>query len=159
MCHASSPIKNIEDIEKIKKYLLKNRKIQYYIIFVIGIETGLSSKNIFTLKVNNIKCHYLFFNEQRFFLDGNFYNYILKYIDSQMLKPEDFLFNIKSHSLNEYLNKIIKELNLNIKHIGVNTMRKTFGYNVYKKTNDINLLKKIFNSYNIDFIKKYIEVE
>ncbi|MCG4734451.1 hypothetical protein L0M92_12650, partial [Casaltella massiliensis] len=47
------PIKNIEDINKIKKYL-KSKNLRNYLIFVMGINTGIKTCQILNLKIEDI---------------------------------------------------------------------------------------------------------
>jgi len=44
----------------------------------------------------------------------------------------------------------------NIEEIGTHTLRKTFGYHFYKKTNDIALLMELFNHSSQSITLRYI---
>ena len=49
-----NPIKNLKDIEKIKRYLLKMDNKRNYCLFVVGINVGLRISDLLSLKLNDV---------------------------------------------------------------------------------------------------------
>lgn len=164
------PIKNIDDIEKMKVKLKKHGD-KYFIMFILGINTGLRISDIVKLKVDDVKDKDRVFirekktgKEKIFIINSDVKKSISNFINNHNLKDEDFLiFSNKGGHLERsqayvILNKAAKECDLNIK-IGTHTMRKTFGYWYYKRYNDVAKLMQIFNHSSPSITKKYIGLD
>lgn len=145
------PLKDIEDIEKIKNYYLsQDSYIGYrdYTSFVIGINTGLRCGDIVTLKWST------FFDN-----DGQIYNKIIfKEEKTKKFRPiyinesvkdalrlfwtkseshEGYIFSsqrnphIDTNTLYRYLKEAAKSVGITF-NVGSHTIRKTWGYHQYK---------------------------
>ena len=162
------PIRDKAKIEEMKTELLK-RGYRDYMLFVIGINTGLRIGDILDLKVSDVKDKtHITLNEQkttkakRFMINEQLKEEIDRYING--MHPQDYLFvsqkgeNRPISRVQAYriLNSIAKELRL--EEIGTHTLRKTFGYWHYKKYKDVAILQSLFNHSSPSVTLEYIGV-
>ena len=161
------PIKKIEDIQKIKKYLAK--KTRDVLLFSFGINTGLRISDILSLDVGDVKDRdYIEIREKKTNKYKKFpLNRFLKAEIEEFVKdkpPEQPLFYTQKHcrldraQAYRILNKAAQAVGVK-ERIGTHTLRKTFGYHHYKKYNDIVLLQKIFNHSSPSVTLRYIGIE
>lgn len=162
------PIRDKEQIKKVKQ-VLKQSNQRNYLLFVLGINSGLRISDILKLKVKDVKNKkYIEIKEQKtkkykkFPITKTLKLCIDKYINSKL--SEDWLFESKRGSqpitrVQAY--RIICNacnnagINLNI---GTHTLRKTFGYHFYQEKKDIVILQKIFNHSTPDITLRYIGI-
>ena len=165
--HIVEPIREIQKIEQVKALLLENRE-RDFVLFELGINTGLRISDILKLKVSDVRNKkYIKVVEK-------------KTKKSRMIiitpKMENILQNYtKDKDLTEYLfpsrkggNPITRVqayriLNsvcrlLEIQHIGTHSLRKTFGYHLYNKTKDVVLIQSILNHSSPKITLRYIGV-
>lgn len=168
------PIRNQKQIKGMCNYL-KSKDEKYYIMFVLGIQTGLRVSDILNLKVSDIenmrekrikekktqKTRFLLLNEKT-------YTEIKHYISSEGLKEDDYLIYSRKHGEDStrpisrvQAYRILQEAgeSCGIESIGTHTMRKTFGYHYYKKTQNIAVLMRIFNHSSQSITLRYIGIE
>lgn len=161
------PIKKIEDIQKIKKYLAK--KPRDGLLFSFGINTGLRISDILSLDVWDVKGRdYIEIREKKtnkykkFPLNRFLKEEIELFVKNKL--PEQPLFYTQKHcrldrtQAYRILNKASQAVGVK-ERIGTHTLRKTFGYHQYKKYNDIVLLQKIFNHSSPLVTLRYIGIE
>ena len=154
-----SPIKSREKIKNICKYL-KLTNERNYILFLLGIYSGLRISDILRLKVKNVKNKTHFeLREQK---TGKTQRLIINDVLKKELKTycqnmdnEDYL--IPSRVLDnagkqrpisrQQSYNILKNLadEFDLENIACHSMRKTFGFHYYQNTHDIATLQKIFN--------------
>lgn len=163
------PIKKKEDIEQFANYLFKT-SFKFYVIFILGINTGLRVSDILNLKVEDVKNKdRVFIREQKtgknkqFPLNKKLQKLLkdyLKTIDNESNMPifigergDKLHRSIVYRALNEAKDKCKMKIS-----IGTHTMRKTFGYHFYKKYNDVVLLQKILNHSSPDITLRYIGI-
>lgn len=164
------PIKNLCDIEKIKLYLKENNK-RNYLLFVMGINTGIKSNQILNLKLrdvvdNNYKIKgYIYIDNKKYFINEAISKVIKEFLEKNELDLNSYLFEsqksdlpINRSHLYRILNKAVNECNIDI-HIGNETLRKTFGYHYYYKTRDVKYLKDIFNQASQKTLFEYLGIE
>lgn len=157
-------IKDKKQIDKVKAILRKN-SFRDYMLFVMGINTGLrisdllnlTFKDVFgdaraisdTIKVREKKTG----KTKTFFVNETVKKAMQEYIkDVDVVKPSGYLFASRKGE-NKPISRIQAYRIINdacgiakIKgSIGTHTLRKTFGYWAYKQGIDITLLMKIFN--------------
>lgn len=162
------PIRDMETIQKMKNELLKGG-LRNYMLFNIGINTGLRVSDILNLKVVDVKDKtHITINEQktgkpkRILINSNLKKDIDQYIYN-MTKDEILFKSRKGDNkplsrVQAYriLNKAAN--NLSLSEIGTHTMRKTFGYWHYKIYKDIAILQNIFNHSSPSITLRYIGI-
>lgn len=169
------PIKNIKDIERLKKWF-KDFDIRYYTIFIIGLYSGLRISDILGLNDSDVKDKtYIEVTEQktgkskRFPLNEEVQQVIKDYLNWKSKKgiwsfSKDALFVGKQHGRIEKsqvwrnIKRAIDDLGID-GNFGTHTMRKTFGYHHYKQNHDVALLQKIFNHSSPFITLRYIGIE
>lgn len=161
------PIRNIEDIKKIKEILSKNQR--NYLLFMMGINCGLRISDILNLDIKDVKeKNYIQLKEKKtgkykkIPINENLKTIIKNFTKNKNINEPLFLssFNNRMDRFRAY--SIIKESCKKIgleENIGTHSMRKTFGYHHYKKFKDIVLLQKILNHSNPATTLRYIGIE
>ncbi|MBJ8037020.1 MULTISPECIES: site-specific integrase [Bacillus cereus group] len=161
------PIRDPEQIQQIKEYL-KEKNARNYILFVMGINTGLRISDILKLKVGDVQGSHISMREMK---TGK-----QKRIQiTSSLKRELKWFN-EGRGVEEYLLKSRKGKNrpigrsmaykilkstaaeFGLDEIGTHTLRKTYGYHMYMQTKNIALLMEIFNHSSEKVTLRYIGV-
>lgn len=163
------PIKEMCDIDKIKLYLRKSNK-RNYLLFVIGINTGIKSNQLLSLKLKDVVDDrykvkmYLNIDNKKYFINKPIRQAIDEFLEDNKLQLNSYLFEsqksdfpINRSQLYKILNKAVSECNIDI-HIGNETLRKTFGYHYYHKTRDIKYLKEIFNQASQKTLFEYLDI-
>lgn len=140
-----NPIKNIGDIEKVKRHLIKNNKLRDYCLFVVGINIGLRISDLLKLRIKDvwlqdeIRIVEQKTNKTRAIkLNAACRDAVNVYLNSsQEFAEEDFLF--KSRKGDAAINKSSAHKLINswcdacrIKgNFGTHSLRKTFAYHLY----------------------------
>ena len=161
------PIRNKTEITKIKEKLKLNSR--NYLLFCIGINTGLRISDILNLDIKDVKNkNYISLKEQKTGTYKKFpINSSLKKIIDQYTKHKNVQSPLFTTRFNNRMDRItayriitsackgiVKDTN-----IGTHTLRKTFGYHHYKQFKDIAMLQKIFNHYSCAVTLRYIGIE
>jgi integrase len=162
------PIRDKETISKFKNELLKNG-LRDYMLFTIGINTGLRISDILELKVSDVKdkSHISIIEKKtkkakRFYINSSLRTEIDKYIIN--MNGDEYLFQSREGSNNpmsrvrayQILNDVAKILK--VEEVGTHTLRKTFGYWHYKQHKDIAILQDIFNHSAPSVTLRYIGI-
>lgn len=167
-------VQPIRDKNKIEEMKIELRKRCYrdYLLFLVGVNTGLRISDIIKLKVidvlnadRTIKSHITIIEQKtkkrkQFKINSTLAIEFLEY--TKNMKMADYLFTsrkginkpitrIQAYRL---LNAVAKKIGL--EEIGTHTLRKTFGYHFYKKTKDIVMLQKLFNHSSPSITLRYI---
>ena len=165
------PIRDRAKIDQMKNNL-KSQKDKYYIMFVIGINTGLRISDLRMLRVKDVlgKEH-INIREQktgkqkRFLINSMLQEEIQAYVSKNGKTEEEYLIQSQKGE-----NKpLSRGQAYNILHhaarkcgitdcIGTHTMRKTFGYWYYKQYQDIAMLQDIFNHSSPSVTMRYIGI-
>ena len=162
------PIREKEKIELMKNTLLKNC-YRDYMLFVIGINSGLRIGDMLKLTVRDVrdKTHIILMEEKtdkpkRFLINPQLKFEIDKYI--QGMDNDEFLFQSKKGS-NKAITRVQAYRILNnaavivgLTEIGCHTMRKTFGYWHYSQHKDVAVLQDIFNHSAPSVTLRYIGI-
>lgn len=164
------PIRDAQTISQVKRHL-QDRGSKYYIMFVIGLNTGLRISDILNLRTADIKgkSHVTLKEKKtgknkRLLINDQLKMEIDSYINSVGLTDDDFIIgsrkgenrHITRIQAYRVLNDVAAELNLT--EIGTHTMRKTFGYWHYKQYKDVAILQDIFNHAAPSITLKYIGI-
>jgi len=163
------PIRDPALVEDIANYF-KDKSDRNYIMYLIGIYTGLRISDILRLKISNVKDRKsIAIREKKTGKAKTFeINPILKRelaIYCRGRDMEDYL--IKSREkYNQPIGrsmayKILQDAakQFRIESMGTHTLRKTFGYHFYKQYKDIATLQKIFNHSHPEITLRYIGIE
>ncbi len=162
------PIRDIELVWDIASYLEKKNE-RDYVMFMLGIYSGLRISDILLLRVRDIKDkQYIVIREKKtgkerkFPINDELKPILREYIRN--LEDYEYLFkskkgknkpitrqqayNIMSNAANEF----------GIQSIGTHTLRKTFGYHTYQQTKDAVTIKEILNHSDISVTLRYIGI-
>jgi len=164
------PIRDAKTISEVKQRL-RDKGGKYYIMFVIGLNTGLRISDILKLRAADIqgKSHVTLTEKKtgkskRFLINDQLRREIDGYINGEGLKADDYIVYSRKGD-NQPITRIqaYRVLNgaaaeLNLTEIGTHTMRKTFGYWHYKQYKDVAILQDIFNHSAPSITLKYIGI-
>ncbi len=160
------PIRSKEKIEKMKTELIK-RGYRDYLLFVMGINTGLRISELLRLKVKDVKnkSHIILKENKtdkrkKFLINSHLKEDLEKFITG--MQSEEFLFQSQKGD-NKPISRVQAYRILNaaaekagIENVGTHTLRKTFGYFHYMEYRDVALLQELFNhsspSITLDYI-------
>lgn len=167
------PIKDVEQINRMKK-ILRESSLRDYVLFVTGINTGISVSELLKLTVQDVwdgrrVREFLRIGEGKkekvFYLNERVQAAIKEYIEKGQLKNEDFLFRSRKDHLpisRQHAYRIIKNAARKAgitERIGTHSLRKTFGYHAYIKGVAISLLMTIFNHHSPNETLQYIGID
>ena len=160
------PIRDKNKIKEIKN-ILKKKSYRNYMLFVLGINTGLRIGDLLSLKVEDVKNKsHIIIKEQKtsknkqFLINANLRRELNKYIKG--MTDNEYLFQSrvgKNKALSRFqayriLSTAGREAGL--ERIACHSTRKTFGYHHYKQHKDVALLQQLFNhsapSVTLDYI-------
>lgn len=160
------PIRKIEDIQNMKWALNYYCGRRDYILFLIGINTGLRVGDLVKLKVKDVKK-----KKQAIIKEGktkkprkvlleNIYEELNDYIETL---DSEFLFPSRKGSSHISTTQAYRQLQkaaemAEVEHIGTHSMRKTFGYWYYKQYKDIAQLQNILNHSHPSITLNYIGI-
>lgn len=162
------PIRDKEKIEKVKR-ILKENGSRDFLLFLLGINSGLRISDILKLKVKDVyNKDYIEIKEQktnkykRFPITKSYKKYLDDFIVDK--SPEEWLFASKRGGqaisrVQAYriINEACLKAGINV-NIGTHTLRKTFGYHFYQEKKDVALLQCIFNHSTPSITLRYIGI-
>ena len=163
------PIRNPETVRDIGEYL-KEKSEKLYVMYSIGIYSGLRISDILNLKIRDIKGKSLIRlrekktgKERIFPINPDLSKILNPYCEGKKLWEYVIPSEHKTASpiSREYAYRVLKEAGkqFGLENIGTHTLRKTFGYHFYLQTKDIVLLMKIFNHNDQSKTLRYIGIE
>ena len=162
------PIRDLDKIDQIKIYLRSRN--QTFIMFLLGINSGLRISDILRLKVSDVKDRESIIitekktgKEKRFLLNDNLKSELREFIT---FKDEDEHLFSRYRSGKKPLDRSTAYLIINnaaravgiSDNVGTHTLRKTFGYHFYQRTKDVALLQQLFNHSSPSVTLKYIGI-
>lgn len=155
--HTSEPIKRLDDIDRISKYLISKGRYRDNMLFIVGINFGLRVSDLLQLRFIHIINEDLTFKTTFPILEKKTKNTrkvkrnryvtinesvmdaVTLYLENNQCRLDDYMFRSNSNNSNNQnkpmsrqavdlmLRNLVKDLNLNIK-IATHSLRKTFGY-------------------------------
>ncbi|WP_142413075.1 tyrosine-type recombinase/integrase [Hathewaya massiliensis] len=166
------PIRDIETVLDISDYL-QDKNIRDCVLFNFGIYTGFRISDILKLKVRDVK-EFLETNtidiveqktnkERIIELNPALREILKDYIEGK--SDYEYLFQSRKKTsgiykpiTREHAGRILKNAGkkFGIRRINTHTMRKTFGYFLYKQTGDIVQVREALNHSDISVTKRYI---
>ncbi|MFE9076916.1 tyrosine-type recombinase/integrase [Bacillus mobilis] len=162
------PIRRKEQIEDMKWALRRHCSERDYIMFLMGINTGLRVGDLLKLKTKDVKKKKKFTIQEgktkkskTIIFSEKIYNEIQEYVksvDSEWLFPSRKGDNaITTTQVYRQLNKAAEMVDMP-DGIGTHTMRKTFGYWFYKQYKDVAKLQAILNHSHPQITLTYIGI-
>lgn len=161
------PIRDKQLIEDMKWSLKRHCSERDYMLFLIGINTGLRVGDLLKLKVSDVRRKRKVVIKEgktkkaRTINLNNIYDEIQEYIktlDSEWLFPSRKGDKpITPTQAYRQLNKAAEMVDIT-EGIGTHTMRKTFGYWFYKQTKDVAKLQQILNHSHPQITLRYIGI-
>lgn len=164
------PIRDLEVLEEVKIYL-RNQSERNYMLFLLGINTGLRISDILSLKKKDVYgLDHIVLREKKtkkrkwLQITPKLQREIKKYCRHLDLKDDDYLFPSRQGNNQSICRstayKLLREAteHYGIKHVGTHTLRKTFGYHFYQKTKDVAILQQIFNHSSPAITLRYIGI-
>ena len=161
-----SPIKDEKTLEHFKQKL-REVDDKYYIMFEIGVGTGLQLQEILKFKnkdirgKSSIEAYIGSKNVKKVFeIPENLQQIILNYTEGK--DPDDYLIighaSSKAPLSREQAYRVFKSVGkeIGLNSVGAQTMRKTFAWKYYKATNDIYYLQKLLNHASPSITYRYI---
>jgi len=150
-----APIKDQETLLQFEKALRETDE-KYYILFRIGLGTGLQLQDILKLKVKDVagkRALKVTIGKKKivreYILDDDFYQDLSNFVkDRDPKQPLIYGYGPNRGSVSrEQVYRVMKQVGdqLGIPNVGAQTIRKTFAWNYYKETGDINYLTELFN--------------
>lgn len=182
--HAAEPIKNMEDIKKIQKYLIDNKQYRDNLIFIMGINFGLRCGDLLNMRVGSLIDTNGFYRDQIVIQEGKTQKFRtvypneavedaadLYFMNAGTVDFDDYLFRSESNrgkNSGEHLavrnvermlkNVINDELGMDV-HASTHCLRKTFAYHVImtapNRDRALEFLMKIFGHSNIAVTLRY----
>ena len=171
-----------QDIENIRKYLLKKDLIVILGFINIGLNTGLRVSDLLELKFEDLsenrvlrivenktkKVKLIKFNQvclESFELLKNYYikkgiipeKFLFKSMNREFLKKGIYK-NISYSGIKKYFIIIKKELHIGYP-IGTHSLRKTFGKRIYENGYNIGLVMKLLNHSSSGITLRYIGID
>lgn len=162
------PIRDMNKLEDILTYLKKTNP-RNYIMFLLGLYTGLRISDILKLQVKHIRGKdSIRIREKKtskfkiIRMNKMLRCELEKYIDGKE-EYEYLIANTKDgHApiTRQHAYKIIKDTcnKFGIQNVGTHSLRKTFGYNYYNMTKDVAILQNIFNHSDPSVTLRYIGI-
>lgn len=163
------PIRDIAKIDQIKIYL-RSRNQRDFIMFLLGINSGLRISDILRLKVSDVKDKDAIVitekktgKEKRFMLNDSLKSELRGFITFK--EDSEYLFSrsgsgetpLNRTSAYRIINNAARAVGIS-DNIGTHTLRKTFGYHFYQRTKDVALLQKLFNHSSPSVTLRYIGI-
>ncbi len=147
---------------------MKEQNERNYMLFIIGIKTGLRISDILKLKVSDVKGTHISIREKKtgkqqlIRITPSLKRELNRYIEGK--SDDEYLFKsrkgrnkpIGRSMAYKILRKTAEHFHLD--EIGTHTLRKTFGYHFYQQTRDVAMLQEIFNHSSPAITLKYIGV-
>lgn len=151
-----NPIKNVQDIKLIKA-ILKERSSRDFILFVLGINTGLKISTLLSLRIDQLLENsgeirsFLLIDDQKVYINDQVKTALAFHLEKTKPPLDSYLFKspksdspITRQQAYRVINEAARKVGI-VDQIGTHTLRKTFGYHAYLKGVAISLIQKRFH--------------
>jgi integrase len=162
------PIRNKEMIQELKEYF-KGQNERNYVLFLLGINTGLRISDILRLRVRDVEGWSIFIREKKtqkvkeVKMPSDLKKALREYAKG---KPKnEFLIksrNGKNKPITRSMAYVILNqaaLKFGLERIGTHSLRKTYGYHHYKQFKDVVVLQRMLNHTDQKETLRYIGIE
>lgn len=167
------PIRRTEDIQKMYS-VLRSRSQRDYLLFKFAIHTGIKLSELLNMSVQrlksiesgNIKTTWIDDGEPtiQILLPPDLRNELQDYIEYYQIKDNDLVFQsirtgkgLSRQQAYRIINKAAEELD--IPHIGLTTLRKTFAYHAYQSGISISIIQKYLGHQTTNETMKFIGIK
>lgn len=173
----SEPLKDEFEIELVRRMIREHTKepLRNLIIFNLGINNGIRTNDILKLKVKDVwNKEYTTIRESKTGKQreirlnvANLQDDIKTYVGNMKWDDNTYLFRsyknpnkpIQTVAIYRMFKRINEVSGNQLPHLTAHSMRRTFGYQYYKKTHDIVTLMKLFNHSKQAITLRYIGIE
>ena len=165
--HTAEPIRSKKDVQVVEQYL-KESNYRDYVIWVLGLNSGLRVSDIVALNVSDVldKTHITIIEKKTtkrksFYINNKLKRVLKGYIKGR--EPDEPLFKGKQgkrldrSQVYRFIKKACTACGLKIQ-AATHTMRKSFGYHHYQQYKDPVVLQKIYNHSSSRITLSYIGV-
>ena len=166
------PIKNREDIERMKDAIGAEGRYRERVLFVLGINSGLRISDLLNLRWKDVSGSAVAIKEQK---TGKVKRFPLNAACVEALKsiprgePKEYIFVSKSNRnggeskpwTRQYIWHVLNEAAkaVGLEEIGTHTLRKTFAYHVFATSKNLTLVQKLLNHSSPATTLRYIGIE
>lgn len=165
--HIAEPIKSKKDIKAVEKYL-KEHNERDYVIWVLGLNSGLRVSDIVGLNVSDVvdKTHITIIEKKtqkrKSFYINDKLKKVLKSFTKNRNLDEPLFIGKQGRRLNQrqvyrFLIDACNKIGIKSK-VSTHTMRRTFGYHHYQQYKDIVILQQIFNHSSPRITRMYLGI-
>lgn len=165
--HIAEPIKNKKDIKAVEQYL-KEHNERDYVIWVLGLNSGLRVSDIVGLNVSDVveKTHITIIEKKTqkrksFYINDKLKKVLKSFTKGRNLDEPLFLGKqgkrLDRKQVYRFLIDACNKVGVKSK-VSTHTMRRTFGYHHYQQYKDAVILQKIFNHSSQRITLMYIGV-
>lgn len=168
-CITVEPIRDIRKINAMKEYLLKHNE-RDYLLFTLGINTGLRVSDLLRLTVEDVQDGNITIREKKtgkikqFALSDTCRKAIEHYLQATGLTTGTLFPSRKDGDKPitkvqawRILNKAAEQAGIR-ENIGTHTMRKTFGYHALRQGVDISYIQRCFNHSSQAITMRYLGI-
>lgn len=162
------PIRDNNKLEDILRYL-KKINVRNYILFCLGLFTGLRISDILKLQVKHVRGKDSIRIKEKKTKKNKVIKinkFLKRELEAYIEGKEDYEYLIANSKTGikpitrQQAYKIIRDTcsSFGIENVGTHSLRKTFGYNYYNKTKNIAVLQNIFNHSEPSITLRYIGI-
>lgn len=152
--HVAEPIKCKKEIKAVENYLKENNE-RDYVIWVLGVNSGLRVSDIVGLNVSDVvdKTHITIIEKKTqkrksFYINDKLKKVLKDFTKNRNLDEPLFLGKqgrrLNQRQVYRFLVNTCNKLGIKAK-VSTHTMRRTFGYHHYQQFKDVVILQRIFN--------------
>ncbi|MFB4165783.1 tyrosine-type recombinase/integrase [Alteribacillus sp. JSM 102045] len=166
-------VSTIKDVQKIylMKKIMKKKSTRDYVLFVMGINTGLRIGQLLHLKVEDVVDNqgnfrmFIAVDNQSVYLNEQIRRALQHHFQTNTCLQHNYLFQssrgenpITRQQAYRIINNATKKAGIKEK-VGTHTLRKTFGYHAYVKGIAISFIQQRFHQSTPSETLKYIGIE
>ncbi len=147
---------------------LKDYDVKYYILWCVGISSGLRVSDILTLRVTDVRDKdeiRLYEQKTGKFKTFRISNSLKRVLRAYCRGKKGHEYLVPNPRTGQPITRVQAWRVINrfgskygLKHIGTHTMRKTFGYHFYMKYGDVSMLMEIFNHSHESITLRYLGI-